>query len=134
MEAELFKAFSAHLKPIAQTLNVKVYDPLKALPTDDKTHWRLTLQSVEPEVLELCNGGSRYIWIAQIAVYMRDGQGALVFDSHLEALRTALPYNTTFLVDNFTFKTTKPIYAASPVTGSSGWVFRPVQCRIQTIH
>ena len=133
-EAELYSLVSAHLAPIAQAMGVKVYDPFRALPTDDKAHWRLTFLPTEPDVLELCNGGSRYQWIAQVSIYLRDGNGAGVFLPHIKAISDAFPFNTRLSAHSFNFQTTKPPYASALVAGANGWFFRPVNLRLQLIH
>ena len=133
-EAELYTLVSGHLAPVAQAMGVKVYDPFKALPTDDKAHWRLTFLPTEPDVLELCNGGSRYQWIAQVSIYMRDGVGSGVFLPHIKALNEVFPYNTQLSKNGLTFQSTRQPYAAQIAAGGNGWFFRPVSIRLQLIH
>lgn len=133
-EAELYSLVSSHLSPVAQAMGVKVYDPLKAQDTGNVAHWRLSFMPAEPETLELCSGGSRYQWIAQVSIYMRDGSGAGLFLSHIKAVCEAFPFNTKLSLNGFNFQTTKQPYAANVIAGSSGWIFRPVQIRFQLIH
>lgn len=135
MDGDLLRALGAELMPIATALNAPVYDPLLlSNTTPDKTHWRVSVMPAEPMANDICGQSTRQFIVAQVSIYMRDGQGSLAFDPHINALRDAMSINKVLARGAYSFRISKPIYIAAPVaSANNGWVFRPAQITFDII-
>lgn len=131
MESEALKAFFSHVDGFA---TVPVYWPNvddKSVPAPEGDHYRVTIFPASPESITTC-GGARYIWILQVAIYVRDGTNSVQSAAFADAIRQALPDGTRLVTDNFTFQSSDPCMVAPPLK-SDGWFITPVQCRFFTI-
>ena len=134
MEAELLKAVFAQVKAVADALALPCYWPNVAPQSAPaNTHLRVTVLPTAPQVLTICSGGSRYQWILQVAVWVRDGVGVVIPAQYIDNIRSAIPYNTAVLTNSHSFKS---ITAGEvlPAVAADGWYSTPVQFRFQTIY
>ena len=100
-------------------------------PAAHEKYLRASLLPANPEVIGLCEGTSRYVWLFQISIIVRDGIGEPA--GLIDALRALLPFGD--VLDNGThrFQVMAPPSAIPPVP-LEGWYSLPVQTRIQTFH
>ncbi len=133
MEADLLNAAFAKVKAVADGLSLPCYWPNVALPTSPaNVHLRISVLPTTPQVLTICSGGSRYQWILQVAIWVRDGVGIVAPAQHIDSIRSAIPYNTV-LTSSHGFKS---IAAGEvlPAIAADGWYSTPVQFRLQTVY
>ena len=133
MEADLLQAAFAKVKAIADGLHLPCYWPnVSPLFAPVNTQLRVSVLPTTPQVLTICSGGSRYQWILQVAVWVRDGVGAVVPAQYIDSIRSAIPYNTV-LTSSHGFKS---IAAGEvlPAIAADGWYSTPVQFRFQTVY
>ena len=133
MEADLLQAVFAKVKAVADGLSLPCYWPNVAPQSAPvSTHLRVSVLPTTPQVLTICGGGSRYRWILQVAIWVRDGAGAIVPAQYIDSIRSAIPYNT-ILTSSHGFKS---IAAGEvlPAIAADGWYSTPVQFRFQTVY
>ncbi len=134
MEAELLKAVFAQVKAVADALALPCYWPNVAPQSAPaNTHLRVTVLPTAPQVLTICSGSSRYQWILQVAVWVRDGVGVVIPAQYIDSIRSAIPYNTVLMNGGLGFKsvTTGEVL---PAVAADGWYSTPVQFRFQIVY
>lgn len=138
MEAELRALFYSEVIQFADSLGFMVaspnvaFDP-KNVPSTQNCYLRASVMPADPEHIGVNNDEARYVWIAQVSVYVRDGVGELVPLRHAEALRDEFPRFHKFTSASHTFRVERVGSIASPIA-LAGWYSVPVSFRIQTIH
>ena len=133
MEADLLQAVFTKIKTVADSLDLPCYWPNVAPQSAPvSTHLRVSVLPTTPQVLTICSGGSRYQWILQVAIWVRDGVGTVAPAQHIDSIRSAIPYNTV-LTSSHGFKS---IAAGEvlPTIAADGWYSTPVQFRLQTVY
>ncbi len=131
MGSEAFEAFMAH---VASFATVPVYwpnvsDDLIGPPKSD--HFRVSVLPVDPEGVDTC-GGSRYTWILQVSVFVRDGVGMVKPARLVDEIRAATPDGLRLTSNNYVFQTIAQCREAPPLH-EGGWCITPVQCRFITL-
>ncbi len=131
MESEALQALFAHVSslPTVPVYWPNVSDQASSQPTGD--HYRVSILRPDPDTFGMC-GESTYMWILQVAIYIRDGVGSIKAAEFADAIRAALPFDTRLVTANHVFKTTEVCNVISPLR-VDGWYITPVQCRFITI-
>jgi len=133
VESEIRKAAFQHVNTLAAGLGLPVYWPnVKVNGEPANQHIRVSVMTVEPDVLTT-EGGTKYQWILQLSVYVRDGVGEIAATDYASSLQAGLPFNTKLQSINYQYQTTKPGQVISPLK-TDGWYIVPVQFRLQTIN
>lgn len=132
VEAELINAVFPLISSTANTMGLPVYWPNVATGEPANTHLRISVLPTTPRTLTTC-GGSQHQWIVQIAVYVRDGVGAVVPAQHADTLRGSIPFLTTVSSGSYTFKSAS-VGEVIPAVKTDGWYFVPVQFRFMTVN
>ena len=107
------------------------FDPSE-LEGDFPMYLRVMMLPIEPDVLTVCDGGSKYEWIFQVSVYYAKGNGEIKPNEIVDKLRQAFPVNHKLVSRDHSFKVVRPAKASPPVK-MTGWFSIPVSIRLQTI-
>lgn len=103
---------------------------------DNKTlsrYLRVSVLPSDPQVVEICGGGSRYVFTLQASVYVRDGTNEYDAQELSDALAAAFPMRHQFIGSAHTFEVQTPPSPAVPIA-LPGWFVIPVSFRVQTLH
>lgn len=131
METEIREAASKHVGDLAHSMGMPVYWLNVPVPDDpEDEHIRGSVLPITPDIHKT-NGRGRFAWILQMSIYVRDGTGDP--GEYVDALRRGFPFNTELTNGGHTFRTTDRGYAPPPVQ-TDGWLFIPMQFRLQTFN
>ena len=123
---------AARLKPLAENAGWPVALPNRHFnPEDTDKYLRASILPADPEVIGLCEGVSRYVWLFQISIIVRDGVGEPA--SMIDAMRSLFSFGEELTTENHSFQVMKPPAAISPVP-LDGWYSTPVQHRLQSFR
>ena len=131
MEAELRNLFydSVTAYGIAEDLPVSMpnvdFDPLKTCNVYLKPY----VFPVRPQVLTLCGGMARYLWILQISVYNRKGVGEIKGATQADKIAAAYPVSYEFTLADHTYTVITPP-SPVPAIPVGGWYSIPVEFRV----
>ena len=124
MEADLLQATFAKVKAIADSLNLPCYWPNVALPTPPaNVHLRASVTSARPRVIGT-GGKARSRWFLQIAIWVRDGVGAITPANTGDAIAAGLPLGLVIAGASRTYTITEPAEPVAPVR-ADGWYATP---------
>ena len=124
MEADLLQAAFSKVKAIADNLHLPCYWPNVALPTSPaNVHLRASVTSTRPRVVGTC-GKARSGWSLQIAVWVRDGVGAITPANTGDAIAAELPLGLVIAGVSRTYTITEPAEPVAPVR-ADGWYATP---------
>ena len=124
MEADLLQAAFSKVKAIADNLHLPCYWPNVALPTPPaNVHLRASVTSTRPRVIGTC-GKARSGWSLQIAVWVRDGVGAITPANTGDAIAAGLPLGLVIAGVSRTYTITEPAEPVAPVR-ADGWYATP---------
>lgn len=131
MEHELRALLFTALRDFGQAAGIAVaYENKKFEPGVD-AYLELQIFPVSPELFGVTTGWSRYQWIFQVSVFVRDGVGAYKSSAIVDQLRAAFPYAHKFSGDR-EYQVSRPADSKPPVR-VKGWYATPVHFRVQTI-
>ena len=124
MEADLLQAAFSKVKAIADGLSLPCYWPNVALPTPPaNVHLRASVMSTRPRVIGTC-GKARSRWFLQIAIWVRDGVGAITPATTGDAIAAGLPLGLVIAGASRTYTITEPAEPVAPVR-ADGWYATP---------
>ena len=124
MEADLLQAAFSKVKAIADNLHLPCYWPNVALPTPPaNVHLRASVTSTRPRVVGTC-GKARSGWSLQIAIWVRDGVGAITPATTGDAIAAGLPLGLVIAGVSRTYTITEPAEPVAPVR-ADGWYATP---------
>ena len=124
MEADLLQAAFSKVKAIADGLSLPCYWPNVALPTPPANmHLRASVTSTRPSVIAT-GGKTRSKWSLQIAVWVRDGVGAITPANTGDAIAAELPLGLVLVGVSRTYTITEPAEAVAPIK-ADGWYAMP---------
>lgn len=135
VQSELHKMLFDITKKFADYEGLKVAWPNREFKTDGlEIYLKPMLEPVEPEVLTVCGGGSKYVWFYQISIYVVKGhkRGEFAALEIADKLRTVFPVNKKLVGSENVFKVITPVNAKTSVV-LTDWCFIPVDFRLQTI-
>lgn len=95
----------------------------------EDSHIRLSLLPVPSESLSACSNRSKYGWILQASVYVRDGIGAIKPLKFAQQLKDTTPKGFVFTSGGFNYHTEKQ-GDLSPAVQSDGWYTIHVSFRV----
>lgn len=131
MEHELRELLFSAMQEFGQWNDIEVaYPNQKYEPTVDK-YLKLDVLPIAPDTFGVTNGWSKYQWIFQVSVFVKDGVGEYKPLAIADALRESFPYGFKFIGQR-EYQVTRPADVKSPVR-VKGWLAYPVLFRIQTI-
>lgn len=87
-----------------------------------------------PKTLSTCGGKTRYTWILQVNIYIRENQGAIKSIEYAEQVKANIPFNTVLSENGFNFKTINAGEIIPYFQSESGWFITPVQFRFTAIY
>ena len=124
MEADLLQAAFSKVKAIADNLHLPCYWPNVALPTPPaNVHLRASVTSTRPRVIGT-GGKARSRWFLQIAIWVRDGVGAITPATTGDAIAAGLPLGLVIAGVSRTYTITEPAEPVAPVR-ADGWYATP---------
>jgi len=124
VEADLLQAVFARTKTIADDLGLPCYWPNVALPTAPaNVHLRASVMSIRPWVIGT-GGKARSKWALQIAVWVRDGVGAIAPAATGDAIAAELPLGAVIAGASRTYTITEHAEAVAPIK-ADGWYAMP---------
>lgn len=133
MEVELLNLFNATIRDFATERNLRVQYPNVDFKSSGlSTYLRVSILPTDPQVLTVCGSGSRHIWVMQVSVYVKDGDGPIPAFEIVDQLSEFLPVTTKLVGVNHTFQVVTPPSPVPPIP-MDGWFSVPVQFRIHTI-
>ena len=132
MESELRRALYSAIASFAADEGLPVAYPNVAFDPSGNEHLRVSTLPVPPEVRGITNGWSRYVWLLQVGVHVRDGVGEIAALARIDALRAAFPHRREFTADAHRFLIVAPAAVAPPVA-LDGWLLVPATLRVQTL-
>ena len=134
MEAELRNLYYQSIRDFGASESIAVAYPNKPFDNSKLVEYlRVNTLPTEPRVRGIKNGWSIYVWLLQVAIYVKDGIGEVKPLAVADKLELHLPYNTKLVGDEHEFTVISPPTPLPPVP-TDGWFFIPVQFRIQAIH
>ena len=132
MEAQLKQVFFDTIKRFAAYENLKVHYPNKNFKTIGLDRYlKLAVLPVDPKILTL-RGGSEYMWLLQVSIYMVDNDGTIPSDRIIGSLRNLFPVTTKLTGGEYEFQIIGPANVA-PLIEMVGWSFIPVQFPVNII-
>lgn len=132
MEADLLQAVFAKTKAIADGLSLPCYWPNVSLPTSPaNVHLRASVMSIRPRVIGT-GGKTRSKWALQIAVWVRDGVGAIAPATTGDAIAAALPLGAAIAGASRTYTITEPVELIASVN-ADGWYATPYRFELEHI-
>ena len=84
----------------------------------------------EPERLFVDGGEASYLWLLQVGIYVRDGEGEDPALAVVDALRAAFPSEHELAGTDITYRVTDPAAVRRPLP-ANGWQHFPALLRLQ---
>jgi hypothetical protein len=132
VEADLLQAAFARTKAIADGLSIPCYWPNVALPTAPaNVHLRASVMSIRPRVIGT-GGKARSKWALQIAVWVRDGVGAIAPATTGDAIAAELPLGAVIAGASRMYTITEPVELIASVK-ADGWYVTPYRFELEHI-
>ena len=133
MEADVRDAAFTAVSTLANGLGLAVYWPNVAVPDDTADeHIRVSVISTQPDSTNICSAESRYQWILQLSIYVRDGVGEILPAQHADNVKSGLPFGTVLSGGGHEFRVNRTAEVFSAINYDA-WLVVPVQFRLETI-
>ena len=134
MEADIRNQAYTLAGNIADGMGFPLYYPNVSVPENPANeHLRVRMISTEPDSTNICSGESRYQWILQISVYVRDDVGEIIPMEYADSIKSQLPFGTLLSGADSQYRVNRTGNVISPVV-VDGWLFIPIQFRLETIY
>lgn len=136
MEVELRDLLYQAVWDFAQEESIPAAFPNESfIPGNRELYIEAATIPTSPEVLTVKSGGSRYTWLCQISIYVRDDNGEILPLAVADKIRVAFPVTRKLTGANHVFTVVTPPAPVPPVDSQrDGWFLIPVRFRVQTIH
>lgn len=132
MEHEFRELLFSAMRDFGVANDIDVTYPNRKYTPSDEPYLKLDVLPITPDTFGVTTGCSKYQWIFQVSVFVKDGKGEYKPLAIADTLRDAFPFGFKF-IGSREYQVTRPADVKPPVR-VPGWFATPIHFRIQTIQ
>lgn len=148
MEDELVLSFQTLIAQFAEENDIKVVYPntdleletigvegsyINADVENETLFLRPTVTPIDPDTRGIKRGWSNHVWLLQISIFVRNGQGPYVAAQITDKLRDVFYAGNKISGETYKYTQINTASLKAPI-GFGGWSSNPVLFRVQTVR